>query len=63
MESRKMVLMNRLQGSDGDVDGENGLVDTGKEGEGGKNCENSAETHALKHFSCVKLDSWWEFAV
>ena len=42
-----MVLMNCLQGSDGDVDGENGLVDTGKEGEGGKNCESSTETFLM----------------
>ena len=54
-----MVLMNCLQGSDGDVDIENGLMDTGKEVEGGKNCESSTETCA---FSCVKLDSWLEFA-
>ena len=59
MESRKIVLVNCLQGSDGDVDIENGLMDTGKEGEGAKNCESSTETCA---FSCVKLDSWWEFA-
>ena len=36
MESRKMVLMNLLQGSSGDVDVENRLMDKGwgEEGEG-----------------------------
>ena len=51
MESRKMVLMYCLQGRDRDVDRENGLMDTGKEGEGEKNCKRSTETCA---FSCVK---------
>ena len=37
MESSKMVLMNYLQGSDGDSDVANRLVDTGQEGEGGTN--------------------------
>ena len=37
MESRKMVLMNYLQGSNGDSDIANRLVDTGQDGEGGTN--------------------------
>ena len=37
MESRKMVLMNCLQGSSGDSDIANRLVDTGQEGEAGAN--------------------------
>ena len=37
MESRKMVLMSILQGSNGDADIENRLVDTIGEGEGGMN--------------------------
>ena len=37
MESRKMVLMNYLQGSNGDSYIANRLVDTGQEGEGGAN--------------------------
>ena len=36
MESRKIVI-NLLQGRNGDADIENGLVDTAGEGEGGKN--------------------------
>ena len=37
MESRKMVLMNRLQGRNKDSDVEEGLVDTAGEEEGGTN--------------------------
>ena len=37
MESRKMVLMSILQGSNGDADIENRLVDTIGEEEGGMN--------------------------
>ena len=36
MESRKIVI-NLLQGRNGDADIENGLVDTAGEGEGGMN--------------------------
>ena len=38
--------MNRLQGSRGDTDVENRLVDTGWEGEGGTNGASSMETCA-----------------
>ena len=37
MESRKMVLMNLLQGSSGKAGGEKRLVDTAAEREGGRN--------------------------
>ena len=37
MESRKVVLTTYFQGSNGDPDIENGLVDTVWEGEGGMN--------------------------
>ena len=39
-----MVLMNYLQGSNGDANIENGLVDTVWEGEGGANGESSMDT-------------------
>ena len=50
MESRKMVLMN-LQGSNGDADIENRLMDpgSGEEGESGMNGENSMEIHNLPY--------------
>ena len=56
MESRKMVLMNYLQGSNGDSYIANRLVDTGQEGEGGANWESSIETYTLPY---IKLDSQW----
>ena len=36
-----------LRGSSGDVDMENGLMDTAGEGEGGKNWKSSTETYVL----------------
>ena len=39
---------------------ENRILDTGREGDGGTNWENSIETYTLPR---VKLDSQWEFAV
>ena len=44
-----------LQGSNGNTDIQNRLMDTGREGEGGKNWESSTETYALP---CVKLLGW-----
>ena len=48
MESRKMVLMNLLQGSNGNEDIENRLMDMGggEEGEGEMNGESSKEAYA-----------------
>ena len=60
MESRKMVLMNYLQGSNGDSDIANRLVDTGQDGEGGTNWESGSEAYTLPH---IESDSQWEFAV
>ena len=44
MESRKIVI-NLLQGRNGDADIENGLVDTAGEGEGGTDRENSIDIY------------------
>ena len=44
MESRRMVLMNLLQGRDRDTDAENRLVDTMREGKGRRR-ESSIEAH------------------
>ena len=49
-----------LQGSNGDTDPQNRLVDTEKEGEGGTNWESGIDTYTLPH---AKLDSQWKFAV
>ena len=49
MESRKTVLMNILQGGNGDADAENRLADTAGEGEGGTNGEGSSETDMLPY--------------
>ena len=49
MESRKTVLMNILQGGNGDADTENKLADTVGEGEGGTNGESSTETYMLPY--------------
>ena len=49
MVSRNLVLVNPLQGSNGDADIENRLVDTGRgEGEGETNGESSMEIYTLK---------------
>ena len=59
MESRRMVLMNLLQGRDRDTDTENRLVDTMREGNG-----RQIERGALKHhITSCKIGSQWEFAV
>ena len=49
MESRKLVLMNPLQGSNGYADIENRHMDTGwrEEGEGGTNGDSNMETYTL----------------
>ena len=49
MESRKLVLMNPLQGSNGYADIENRHMDTGwrEEGEGGTNADSNMETYTL----------------
>ena len=59
MESRKMVLMSLLQGSNGDADIENRLLDTVGEGEGGTNGKSSIGTYTLPY---ATLDSQGEFA-
>ena len=59
MESRKMVLMSLLQGSNGDADIENRLLDTVGEGEGGTNGKSSIRTYTLPY---ATLDSQGEFA-
>ena len=41
-----------MQGSSGDADIENRLVDTEWEGEGGMNRESSMETHTLPYVKC-----------
>ena len=50
MESRKMVLMN-LQGSNGDADIENRLMDpgSGEDGESGMNGDRRVETYTLPY--------------
>ena len=59
MESRKMVPMHQLAGSNGDADIENGLVDTVGEGAGGTDGERSTETD----IAIRKIDHQWECAV
>ena len=61
MESRKMVLMNLLQGSNGETDIENRLMDTrgGEEGEG----EMYGESNMGTYNTICKIDSQWKFAV
>ena len=49
MKSRKLVLVNYLQGSRGDADIENRPVDMVRGGEGGTNCESSIKTHILQY--------------
>ena len=49
MESRKTVLMNILQGGNGDADTENRLADTVGEEEGGTNGESNTETYMLPY--------------
>ena len=49
MESRKTVLMNILQGGNGDADTENRLAYTVGEEEGGTNGESSTETYMLPY--------------
>ena len=44
-----MVPMNLFEGSNGDADTGNRLVDTVEEGESGTNWENSVETHTLPY--------------
>ena len=52
MESRKMALMNLyFQGRNRNTDVENGLVDTVRKGEGGKDSESSTDIYILP---CVK---------
>ena len=53
-----------LQGSNGDADLENRLVDSVREGEGGTNWESSTETYIWNiHMIICQTDSQWEFAV
>ena len=56
-----MVLMNLLQGSNGETDIENRLMDTrgGEEGEG----EMYGESNIEIYNTICKIDSRWEFAV
>ena len=49
MESRKMVPMHQLAGSNGDADIENALVDTVGDGAGGTDGGSSAETQTSPH--------------
>ena len=49
-----------LQGSNGDADSEDRLVDTEREGEGGMNWQSSIETYTLPY---AKLDTWQIFAI
>ena len=49
MESRKKVLMTYLEGSSGDTDIENRLVDTVGEGVGGMNGKSVMETYTLPY--------------
>ena len=58
----KMVLMNYLQGSKGDTDVENRLMDmagVAEEGEGGMYGESNMETY----ITICKIESQWEFAI
>ena len=47
MESRKWYQWTYLQGSDGDADIENRIMDVVGEGEGGTNWESSIEAYTL----------------
>ena len=51
MERERWYWWTYLQGSDGDADIENRLMDTGggEEGEGGTNGESSMEVHTLPY--------------
>ena len=60
MGSRKLVLINLLQGSKGDPDIGNRLVDTAGGEEGVMDWESGAETYTSPH---AKLDCQWKFAV
>ena len=57
MESRKTVLKNHLQGSNGETDIENRHEERGGEGEMYGNC--NKETY----ITICRIDSQWEFAV
>ena len=60
MESRKMVLITYLQGSNGVTDIENRLMDMGKRGgEGEMNGKSNMETY----ITICKIDSQWEFSI
>ena len=48
-----MVLMTYLQGSSGDTDMKNRLVDTVEEGEGGMNGKSVMETYTLPHVKYI----------
>ena len=60
MESRKLVLMNFLQGSNGKTDIENRLMDMGRGEEMG---ELYGESNMETSITVCKIDSQWEFAV
>ena len=49
MVSRKLVLMNPLQGSNGYADIDSRLVDAVVEGEGGTSSESNMETYELPY--------------
>ena len=49
MESRKLVLMNPLQGSNEDANTENRLMDKGMGEDGEMNGESSMETYTLTY--------------
>ena len=63
MESRKMVWWNYLQGSSGETNIENRLMDMvgggGEEGESERYGESSMETYS----AICEIDSQWQFAV
>ena len=61
MESRKMILMNYLQGSNGDTDIENRLKDKGSGEEG--EWDEWREKHGSIYTAVCKVDSQWKFAV
>ena len=59
MESRKMVSKIYSQGSNGEIDIENRLMDMGK----GEERVRYMERVTWKHITICKIDSQWEFAV
>ena len=61
MEYRKRALMNFLQGSSGDTDIENRLVDMGGEGRG--EGEMYGENNMESYITICKIDSQWGFSV